>query len=139
MFAGGRQPLFDFVQSRLADADGDGWPEYYPQDSPGKPYVYFRNQNYLNAYVQFDKIADLPEKERARQNNYVRPYLRELTPQGAPKTFAEPEKFQIVCAGQDGDFGKGGGIYPDGVGYADGDQDNLTNFAEGKTLEDAIP
>jgi hypothetical protein len=53
--------------------------------------------------------------------------------------FVEPEKFQIICAGQDSDFGKGGGLYPSGEGYADGDQDNLTNFSEGRTLEDAIP
>ena len=52
--------------------------------------------------------------------------------------FIEPKKFQIICAGLDHEFGTGG-QYPDGVGYAKEDRDNLTNFSEGRTLEDAMP
>ena len=61
----------------------------------------------------------------------------------AVQRFAEPEKFQIICAGLDGEFGAGSvsqlAVYPDGIGYAESDEDNLTNFSGGKTLEDSIP
>lgn len=55
-----------------------------------------------------------------------------------------PTTFQIICAGQDGDFG----IDPSdpnvktfnaGLNYTEGDKDNITNFSAGKTLGDSIP
>jgi type II secretory pathway pseudopilin PulG len=64
VFGGPRAPgPFEFDESRLADADGDGWPEYYPPitgdlpqppgssmapDSPIAPYVYFNAATYTS-------------------------------------------------------------------------------------------
>lgn len=53
--------------------------------------------------------------------------------------------FQIICAGQDGDFGYEQltdidvKVYNTGENYTEGDKDNITNFSSGKTLNDAIP
>jgi hypothetical protein len=49
--------------------------------------------------------------------------------------------FQIICAGQDGDFGTLGPIkiFPDGTNYTQADKDNITNFSNGRTLGDNLP
>ena len=85
--------------------------------------------------------VDLMEKLRGfpiSTNEVVKPYLS-ASPSKTDFPYVEPEKYQIVCAGQDGKFGAAGGLYPDGVGYSEADEDNLTSFSDGKTLEDAIP
>jgi prepilin-type N-terminal cleavage/methylation domain-containing protein len=54
--------------------------------------------------------------------------------------------FQIICAGQDGDYGTGAAttanapkIFPSGDNYIKpGDYDNITNFSGGRTLGDNI-
>ncbi len=136
--AGDREPLYDFDQSRLSDADNDGYLEYYPKDSPGQPYVYFNSSTYAQAYAATNQLDKLGEKDAVKQNTYVRPYVR-VTPPTTQEHFVDPEKFQIICAGLDQEFGTGGGVYPDGIGYTQADEDNLTSFSDGKTLEDAIP
>lgn len=59
-----------------------------------------------------------------------------------------PTTFQIICAGQDGDFGfaltdKDVKVFPtDGNAnqrYNPADKDNITNFSGGRTLGDSIP
>jgi prepilin-type N-terminal cleavage/methylation domain-containing protein len=55
---------------------------------------------------------------------------------------ANETTFQIICAGQDGDFG---GLatdvkfFPSGTRYDDGDKDNITSFSNGSTLANRIP
>jgi hypothetical protein len=86
--------------------------------------------------------------------NYVRPYWSENLAAGqtAASTAAmnvkfkpmNPTSFQIVCAGQDGVFGLANGIkqYPGGLNYdltERGDHDNIANFSDGRTLQDALP
>jgi prepilin-type N-terminal cleavage/methylation domain-containing protein len=133
--AGERSPMFDFDQTRLQDLDGDGFLEYYPKYSPNRPYVYLHHKNYIAAYTTN------PPYNVGFQ---IRPYVRDSSlSDGMPdpetqEHFVQPQKFQIICAGQDGEFGTGGGVYPSGIGYSDADRDNITQFAEG-TLEDAIP
>ena len=85
-----------------------------------------------------------PNELKALNGNVVfKAYASQMT--GAQiKRFAEHEKYQVICAGQDGQFGAGLGqptsaVYPDGLLYAEADEDNITNFSEGKTLEDMIP
>jgi prepilin-type N-terminal cleavage/methylation domain-containing protein len=75
---------------------------------------------------------------------------------GYQKLCANPKSFQIISAGLDGDFG--GDVkyevstvyrtdparlyyrsFPGGLGYADGDNDNITNFSKGGTLGDEKP
>src|SRR5262245_19028706 len=59
-----------------------------------------------------------------------------------------PTTFQIICAGQDGDFGLAltdvdVKVFPtDGnsnARYSQGDKDNITNFSGGRTLGDSVP
>jgi hypothetical protein len=64
-----------------------------------------------------------------------------------------PTTFQIICAGQDGDFGTVIGGDADakvaygspsatpgiGTNFTTGDKDNITNFSNGKMLGDLIP
>jgi hypothetical protein len=50
--------------------------------------------------------------------------------------------FQIICAGQDGDFGALANDvkqFPTGLNYDIEDKDNITNFSAGKTLGDSLP
>ena len=55
--------------------------------------------------------------------------------------------FQIICAGQDGDYGGNPTVttdvklFPSGLNYdlAGADKDNITNFSAGKTLGDSLP
>jgi prepilin-type N-terminal cleavage/methylation domain-containing protein len=60
---------------------------------------------------------------------------------------AKPTAFQVICAGQDGDFGllptdiakAGPKVFPDGLYYNPADKDNITSFSNGRTLGDSIP
>ena len=61
------------------------------------------------------------------------------------KRFANEDKFQILCAGQDNAFGcvvEGNQnispTFADGIGYEAADGDNIANFSE-STLEAAKP
>lgn len=136
----GDKPFFEFEQSRLKDLDGDGYPEYYPTDSE-LPYVYIRNDSYG---TQNSNGVFIPNEIPILNGNTasVRAYAAELLGT-AVKRFADAEKYQIICAGVDGEFGAGSvsgvAAFPDGVGYAEADEDNLTSFSEGKTLQDSIP
>ena len=52
--------------------------------------------------------------------------------------------FQLICAGQDGDFGfdptdTDVKVFNNGLNYSEGDKDNITNFSGGSTLGDSIP
>ncbi len=139
-------PLFQFEETRLADRDRDGWPEYYP---PGftverdPPYVYFaawpvfyndphlNHRYYLDAYYH---SLGVPVEWRNARPYYFR--------KGNRNQWVEPQGFQIICAGLDRQFGRSTRssfprkIFPGGDGYAEEDWDNLTNFYEG-TLENA--
>ena len=79
------------------------------------------------------------------------PYISAVLKQDDPNTPAveaeparvEPEKFQLICAGMDSEYGEGGlgtgadvGVYPTGL-FRKPDRDNITSFNEGSTLEDA--
>lgn len=111
---GVRQPLFPFAQSRLKGT--------YPHqtyvadlDCMNKPFVYF----------------DV-------SRSYKKPPLYEnLTPYTIKTTGRGSSDFQIICAGMDNDYGRGGN-FPLDAGHSAGDEDNLTNFARGR-LGDAQP
>jgi len=119
--SGARNATFDFDQSRLTDRDGDGHQEYIPRDGQNAPYVYFRTPYAGKTWTH------------ASVSGTAKPYPAD-TPVGS---YAQPNSFQIISAGQDGHFGSGGS-FPSGTGYATQDRDNITNFSEG-TLESAMP
>ena len=130
-------PYFPFDKARLQDLDGDGFPEYYPEHSE-MPYVYLRSDHYL-------KNAENPSEPHfvvAGPNSTgipVRAYAADIT----EGEYAAADKFQIICAGRDNLFMNTATPtvpeYPSGMGYLDEDEDNITNFSEGSTLQAAIP
>lgn len=123
-------PLFDFVKTRLRDADADGFLEYYPPNSE-KPYVYFSSKYYQAAYNSDVSILGNngpnalfsdPSAIEGRgvpvllgTNNsaltYARPYAESqpngdvLKPDGISIHFANPTGVQIIAAGDDGAYG----------------------------------
>jgi len=125
---GQRKELFDFDETRLIDPDGDGHPVYYPRDGQQIPYVYFHHDSYATI-----KYGD--GTNELAVGGVARPYQRD-----GGTEFINKDSYQIISAGQDGDWGPDNANkqFPSGVNYGDGDNDNITNFSEG-TLGDQIP
>jgi general secretion pathway protein G len=119
------KPLFEFDQSRLKDLDSDGYWEYYPKNSEA-PYAYF----------DFTTYASPPTSGNAGIG-YAVPYLDGNSPSGSG--YMNANSFQIIAAGQDGNYGATGTkTFPGGGGYTAEDNDNLTNFST-KRLEESKP
>ncbi len=142
-----RVSYFDFRPERLKDLDGDGFNEYYPAGIETAPYVYFHNATYASAvypnattYAGHTGLTTIGE---------ARPYGAKVV--GATFHWQNPTKFQIIAAGLDAEFGGAvtlpapgykiapGQPTPSGLNLTKGDQDNLTNFGEGKTIEALQP
>lgn len=189
---GERQVYFEFDQTRLGDADDDGWKEYYPKYTKGMPFVYFDGRiqtidtaptsafaftaypidllkpaGSRNAAITRNDLSSIPV---VTGNASVRPYRSStdipsatdptfpshLYPSSAQNplngtTWISPGKFQIVSPGLDGLYAADDvdsssrvvfkrfpvpqGNFP----ILKDDRDNLTNFTEGKTIEDSVP
>ena len=147
-----REAWFVFDESRLIDADGNGFPEYYPPGGMTRPYVYFDSRTYFDFATQIvaQQVWDLS----AIPPEIVKPYASDQT----NERFANPKQFQVISAGLDDNYGSfvggaavksfpsGQGVNFDnlglpnvvGQGYVAADRDNLTNFSEG-SLGDAMP
>ena len=134
--AGDRTPYFEFKEAQLDDRDADGFPEYYAKNSE-LPLVYLHHTNYGKAGQAANVIPIL------NGSLQIRAYATEVAADGVTAArFADAEKFQIISAGQDNDFGMNSamqGVYNDGRGYTDADKDKIASFSEGETLEDAMP
>lgn len=139
--------FFDFRAERLKDLDGDGFNEYYPAGIETAPYAYFHNATYpLASYPNPTVYAGHSAFTGIGQ---ARAYGERLA--GTTMVWYSPRKFQIITAGIDMDYGEpitlptpgykiapGKGT-PTGANLTKGDQDNLTSFSEGKTLEALQP
>jgi hypothetical protein len=132
----------------LKDFDGDGLYEYYPPSGSNTPYVYFDSRSYDTEWSEYLMSTD---------PGSARPYYASSA--GA-SPYAEPQKFQIICAGLDEKYGVYANpagdpmnpadrkLYPAGTAttssvrtvteYAKEDLDNIANFSEG-TLESKLP
>ncbi|WP_254513332.1 type II secretion system protein [Anatilimnocola floriformis] len=137
-----RSGYYEFKQSQLVDnGDSDGIPIYVSPYTREQPFIYVENRNYTSFM---------------RQNCYARALLpngnnAQTLPYGsAPTAPMNPTSFQILTAGQDGDWGDlpapasnmyPAKVFPTDLGgyYKPGDKDNLTNFSGGKTLGDSRP
>lgn len=108
-------PLFDFDKSRLVDSDSDGFFEYVPRDGQNVPYIYIHNASY-SSFLAPSAGTGTPKAYKDKNGVYI-----------------NPESFQLICAGQDGDWGANndGKVFPTGTNYNDGDGDNIANFSEG--------
>lgn len=140
--SGDRQPFFEFDKSRLVDRDNDGFPEYYPQgDSTQTPYVYYAARNtgsertaylHINIYLASSNLRGLPL-----------PYFSTVMvpdPGGSGTSVnaaAAPNKFQLISAGLDGEYGSGDRVFTERISD-NAEKDDMTNFSESKVLEDLV-
>jgi hypothetical protein len=108
--------------------DGDGTHfSYYSAHGKKIPYVYFR----ADAYASYTTTPYAPPSPAnpAKGTGTCKPYHTDVPAGG----FANPLTFQIISAGQDGDWGGASDDkrFPSGLNYGVGDRDNITNFSEG--------
>jgi len=133
---GQREPPFvQFEETRLIDADGDRFPEYYPPNARPEetaPYVYFAarpNGSYLDANGNLPSYTD----PRGVATGAAVPYYSWPPNASAANGFVNADSYQIIWAGIDTDFGVYGPKgYPTGQGYSPGDDDNLVSFSSKK-------
>jgi hypothetical protein len=156
----------DFDKGRFKNevelATVDGQPrtyaaQYYPSDGgQEKPYLYYRAGSYTSSVAISDPNV-LPAVAWANNINSTNPLGMLCPPYRSStlgNTFVEPEKFQIISAGLDGEYGtvnveEAGSVatatqniqyypsVPDGENCTEHHRDNLTSFTEG-IIEDLI-
>jgi prepilin-type N-terminal cleavage/methylation domain-containing protein len=144
-----RTPLFDFDKSRLDDRDNDGFLEYYPKYARDRPYIYLVHTSYTATFLFDDFLCRVGRVDEAVLP-CPRPYLVGNNPDVSldytlATSYADPEKYQIICAGLDNDFGQQTSLdlrnvytFPFGPYPDKKHRDNITSFADG-TLEKSIP
>lgn len=149
-----RPPFFEFDEARIADQDGDGFPEYYPRNTRVEeaptpaylghhvsitkgPYVYFSARPAIT-YLDVNGVLPVYQSTAPNAIGYAVPYSQ-------TKGFVSPAGYQIICASIDDDYGGPTPNppanpplreYPSGAGYGPGDDDNLVSFSE-KSLAEA--
>jgi prepilin-type N-terminal cleavage/methylation domain-containing protein len=168
---------YEFNQSRLESAEpsgGDGFNSYKAQYCKDTYYLYIDSRSYLeceqfaaysdaagNRYASAEE--DLPTTNPpttsmvpTNPHKCARPYWSDTKMAGTGTTRAQykpvnPTTYQILCAGQDGDFGLYDKLettitpdvkqFPSGFNHSDSraDYDNITNFSNARRLEDNIP
>lgn len=136
---------YQFDEKRLIDlsaedGDDDGFPSYRAAYSKQSCYIYCDSRTYA-WHLDFDGTPSntFATAEEGNCGN-VRPYF-----QDAGTVYMNPTTFQILCAGQDGEFGSSSVAsdyprrFPSGLNYSEDEMDNMTNFSDGRRLEDNIP
>jgi prepilin-type N-terminal cleavage/methylation domain-containing protein len=161
-------PFYDFSSGKLRDPTGGLrdptdptgknfvattiFRTYLPpiNTSTDRPYVYFRaepGQRYLEYCLVRGPIAS--PIAVLKKTAHAKPYWNTTS-----KGFVNPDSFQILCAGLDGEFGRGN-AFPSGIAPTtspplpaafqpgtvtdyDDDLDDQTNFIEG-TIKDKMP
>jgi hypothetical protein len=112
-------PFFRFDRTRVKEVE-DGVMHYFPPRSKnGSPYVYFRGGKKGYDSLPFWGSA--------------RPYRDSI--QGK---WILPDTFQILCPGNDGEFGSGI-HFPGGADYNQANLDDIANFSNGETLGQQKP
>lgn len=148
---------YDFPEQRLVRGDADVIPSFRPEYAKETFYLYVDSRSYFSCVRNFidSSLTPNPASAEGMAETMVLPYWSENrvsmdTTLPTCQQFApmEATRFQILCAGTDGDFGyldsagnppidvKG---FPSGANYNRGDRDNITNFSGGKRLDDHIP
>jgi type II secretion system protein G len=141
--------FYEFDETRLVDAtadggDNDGNPSFRAKNSKETFYIYIDSRSY-------DELSQSTATYAFAEDTSVgvQPYWSDTVINSAAATRRLQYKpmnattFQIICAGQDGEFGHPSldgdvMVYPAGEGYTDEAKDNITNFSGGR-LEDKIP
>lgn len=126
--SGDRRVFHEFEPDRLWDTPDD------PDDIPAYRAPYCQGTTFVHIDARYYHFHLAPQSAAI---SAAQPYFDE---QGEP---LNPRTFQILTAGQDGDFGA---LYdavanpalrkrfPSGQNYGDGDRDNLTDFSSGQRL-----
>jgi prepilin-type N-terminal cleavage/methylation domain-containing protein len=155
---------YDFDQTRLHDGvDVATFQSYRAKFCKDSSYVYIDSRSYDVLTSNFPSLSNNQSpsttpiyafaEDSTVQESQIRPYWSDNTlTAGATavkdqKKPVNPTTFQIICAGQDGDFGllptdinnTGPKQFMSGLNYNPGDKDNITNFSNGKTLADNVP
>jgi len=160
-----RKTYYDFNATRLINSDGDAYPSYLAKYAKETCYLYIDSRSYDNpkndvldlGRFSMGSPADSSDTYATFENStdpehWCRPYwsntARQPQPTGSSlfRDMVLPMNgttFQIICAGQDGNFGYDAAdidakLFPGGDRYNDADNDNITNFSRGK-LVDEIP
>jgi Tfp pilus assembly protein PilE len=117
-------PFFKFDKQRVKTDEGVS--QFFPPRSKkdGLPYIYFRADG---------KGRDAKGYVGHPGWSTARPYRNSLT-----GNWIAPEKYQILCPGNDGVFGSGF-HFPAGNDYDEANMDDMTSFSQGKTLKSQIP
>jgi prepilin-type N-terminal cleavage/methylation domain-containing protein len=148
--AGSPEKLFPFKEERFLDgADADFLPSYKAQYAGETCYIYMDARSYDNLANFTDATTTAASRAYAEDISigYTRPYWSETPADTSGTVFKamNPTTFQIVCAGLDGEFGLDPATpavkyFPRGGNYdlSGADNDNQTNFSEGRRLEDHI-
>ena len=126
--------FFEFDERRLVDADGDDAMAYKAKHAEDTCYIYL-DARYYSSYT-----AAKPARAESTDTD-VTLQVRAYTKDGGT-TAVNNTTFQIICAGQDGLFSSDLTDYkqfPSGANYDDEDMDNITNFSDGRRLEDNLP
>jgi prepilin-type N-terminal cleavage/methylation domain-containing protein len=140
-----KPPIYDFDPQRLVDRDGDGWLEYAVDfradkaDMPG--YVYFDYRGYTRD-TNSDGVPDaISTYSPTAAHGFAMPYataVRTTANNVNTIKWSNAQKFQLIAAGLDGVFSDqpvtvptvdtAERIFPTGLNYTEGDDDNLVNF-----------
>lgn len=130
---GARRIWYDFQPERFWDNPADA------DDIPAYRAPYCKDTTFVHIDARYYGLHLTPQSAAI---SAAQPYFDQ---QGRP---LNPTTFQIITAGQDGDFGA---LYdaianpallkrfPSGENYGDGDHDNLTDFSAGRRLASYSP
>jgi hypothetical protein len=113
-------PFFKFDKDRVKVVDSVK--VYFPPRSKDgmSPYVYFRGEGKKGYDGHPGWVPAKPYRDSSVGN------------------WIEPEKYQIICPGNDGKFGAGN-HFPGGTDYDEANMDDMTSFSRGETLDRTIP
>lgn len=146
----------------IAVINGTPIPKPWPRSDSRRTFYDFREERFWDNPADPDDIPAYRApycKDKTFVHIDARYYLMHLTPQSAAISAAQPyfddqgrplnpTTFQIITAGQDGEFGA---LYdaianpalkkrfPSGIYFDEGDMDNLTDFSVGRRLSSYLP
>jgi type II secretion system protein G len=153
------QRYYEFDERRLVMLDTDPFPSFRSAYAKDTFYLYLDSRSYDELTSDFTVPSTGAHAELADEyadfaaithEQVTRPYATDVPPSlPASPVPMNATSFQILCAGQDGEWGNvdpatGAAatalkFFNGGLNYLPGDRDNITNFSNGRTLEDNIP
>jgi hypothetical protein len=138
-----RNVHYEFDSTRLTDGDGDGIPGFEAIFCKNTTYMYFDSRTY--AFSQTPAYS--PRAVNIPTNGAAQPLTDGVAIAKGQAKFMNPNTFQILCSGQDGNYGvpvtawvngnfiwNNTKMFPGMANTSEEDSDNMMDFTEGKTL-----